>query len=79
MAAIQTRHVATPATCLHSCAAAWANTSQTLNTLAYSLSFGGQLDFGVGAAAGDVLIVVVLLFGLVYLRYAYSELRTAAA
>jgi multiple sugar transport system permease protein len=55
-----------------------ANTSQTLNTLAYSLAFTGQLDFGLGAAAGDILILIVLAFGLVYLRYAYRELRTVA-
>jgi multiple sugar transport system permease protein len=49
-----------------------ANVSQTLNTWAYSLSFT-ILDFGLGAAAGDILIVVVLVFGLLYLRYAYHE------
>jgi multiple sugar transport system permease protein len=49
-----------------------ANLSQTLNTWAYSLSFS-LLDFGLGAAAGDILVVVVFVVGLVYLRYAYSE------
>lgn len=49
-----------------------ANVSQTLNTWAYSLSFV-SLDFGLGAAAGDILMLVVLLFGLVYLRYASRE------
>jgi multiple sugar transport system permease protein len=51
-----------------------ANVSQTLNTWAYSLSFA-ILDFGLGAAAGDILMVVVLVFGLIYLRYAHRELR----
>ena len=46
-----------------------ANVSQTLNTWAYSLSFT-TLDFGLGAAAGDILIAVVLIFGLLYLWYA---------
>ena len=51
-----------------------ANTSQTLNTWAYSLSFN-TLDFGLGAAAADILVVVVMIFGLLYLRYVYQELR----
>jgi multiple sugar transport system permease protein len=51
-----------------------ANVSQTLNTWAYSLSFN-NFDFGLGAAAGDILMVVVLIFGLIYLRYAYREDR----
>ncbi len=49
-----------------------ANVSQTLNTWAYNLSFI-NLDFGLGAAAGDILMVVVLIFGLMYLRYASRE------
>jgi multiple sugar transport system permease protein len=49
-----------------------ANVSQTLNTWAYNLSFV-SLDFGLGAAAGDILMVVVLVFGLIYLRYASQE------
>jgi multiple sugar transport system permease protein len=51
-----------------------ANVSHTLNTWAYSLSFT-SLDFGLGAAAGDILMVVVLVFGLFYLRYAAREGR----
>ena len=51
-----------------------ANSSQTLNTWAYSLSFT-SLDFGLGAATGDILMLVVLVFGLVYLRYAAREER----
>ena len=51
-----------------------ANVSQTLNTWAYSLSFT-QLDFGLGASAGDILMLIVLVFGLVYLRYAAREER----
>ncbi len=51
-----------------------ANVSQTLNTWAYSLSFL-NLDFGLGAAAGDILMLVVLVFGLIYLRYAAREER----
>lgn len=49
-----------------------ANVSQTLNTWAYNLSFI-SLDFGLGAAAGDILMVVVLVFGLIYLRYSSKE------
>jgi multiple sugar transport system permease protein len=49
-----------------------ANVSQTLNTWAYNLSFV-SLDFGLGAAAGDILMVVVLIFGFIYLRYASKE------
>ncbi|HLY27918.1 MAG TPA: sugar ABC transporter permease [Aggregatilineales bacterium] len=51
-----------------------ANVSQTLNTWAYSLSFT-SFDFGLGAAAGDILMLVVLVFGLIYLRYAAREGR----
>ena len=51
-----------------------ANVSQTLNTWAYSLSFT-TFEFGLGAAAGDILMLVVLIFGFIYLRYARSEDR----
>jgi multiple sugar transport system permease protein len=53
-----------------------ANMSQTLNTFAYSLSFR-TLDFGLGAAAGDLLMVLVLGFSLLYLWYAYGVEREA--
>jgi multiple sugar transport system permease protein len=53
-----------------------ANVSQTLNTWAYSLSFT-TFEFGLGAAAGDILMIVVLIFGFIYLRYARSEDREA--
>jgi len=51
------------------------NASQTLNTWGYQLSFT-RLDFGLGAAVGDILIVVSMAFGLVYLR---SQRRAAEA
>jgi multiple sugar transport system permease protein len=49
-----------------------ANVSQVLSTWAYSLSFI-NFDFGLGAVAGDILMVVVLIFGLIYLRYTSQE------
>ncbi|WP_052809945.1 carbohydrate ABC transporter permease [Streptomonospora alba] len=44
-----------------------ANATQTLTTWSYSLSFG-ELDFGLGAAVGNLLIVIALLFAVLYLR-----------
>jgi multiple sugar transport system permease protein len=49
-----------------------ANVSQTLNTWTYNLS-RVSLDFGLGAATGDILMAVVLFFGVFYLRYAQRE------
>jgi len=45
-----------------------ANSSQTLSTWSYQLSFGPQLQFGLGAAAGNILILVAFVFGLIYIR-----------
>jgi multiple sugar transport system permease protein len=45
-----------------------ANVSQILNTWAYSLSYN-QLDFGLGAAASDILMLVVFILSLIYLYY----------
>jgi multiple sugar transport system permease protein len=45
-----------------------ANSSHTLSTWSYQLSFGPQLQFGLGAAAGNILIVVALIFGFIYIR-----------
>ena len=56
-----------------------ADTSQTLNTWAYSLAFTNGFNFGLGAAAGDILLVIVLAFGLLYLRSAYGEIRETGA
>ncbi|MFC4944495.1 carbohydrate ABC transporter permease [Pseudonocardia sp. GCM10023141] len=44
-----------------------ANATQTIATQSYQLSFQ-QFDFGQGAALGNVLIVVSLVFALFYLR-----------
>ncbi|WP_228562849.1 carbohydrate ABC transporter permease [Catenulispora rubra] len=44
-----------------------ANSSQTLTTYAYNLSFQ-QLEFGKGAAVGNLLILVAIVFAALYLR-----------
>jgi len=54
------------------------NASQTLNTWGYQLSFT-RLDFGLGAAAGDILMVVSTLFGLLYLRATRRQMREASS
>lgn len=45
-----------------------ANATHTITTYAYQLSFGGLSEFGLGAAAGDLLIIVAAVFALLYLR-----------
>jgi multiple sugar transport system permease protein len=42
------------------------------------LSFGGLAEFGLGAAAGNLLIVVALAFAVVYLRSVRGELQQAS-
>lgn len=44
-----------------------ANSTQTLATESYRLSFQ-QFDFGQGAAVGNVLIIISLIFAILYLR-----------
>jgi multiple sugar transport system permease protein len=44
-----------------------ANASQTIATQSYHLSFV-QFDFGQGAALGNILIAISLLFAIIYLR-----------
>ena len=45
------------------------DTSTTFATWSYRLSFGSMLpDFGPGAAVGNLLIVMALAFGLIYIR-----------
>ena len=44
-----------------------ANATQTIATQSYQLSFG-QFDFGQGAALGNILIVISLVFAIFYLR-----------
>jgi multiple sugar transport system permease protein len=50
-----------------------ANSTQTVTTYGYQLSFGGLSEFGLGAAAGNVLIAVAVVFGFLYLRSARGE------
>ncbi|WP_432498941.1 carbohydrate ABC transporter permease [Kineococcus auxinigenes] len=44
-----------------------ANSTQTIATFSYDMSFR-QFDFGAGAALGNILIVISLIFAVVYLR-----------
>ncbi|MEU2620342.1 sugar ABC transporter permease [Streptomyces sp. NPDC007157] len=50
-----------------------ANATHTVTTYAYQLSFGGLAEFGLGAAAGNLLIVVAAVFALFYLRSLRAE------
>ena len=54
-----------------------ADATQTVTTYGYELSFGGLSQFGLGAAASNMLIVVALVFAVFYLRSTRNE--TAAA
>ncbi|WP_062213330.1 carbohydrate ABC transporter permease [Streptomyces sp. NBRC 109706] len=49
-----------------------ADSTQTLGTLTYQLSFM-QLDFGQGAVVGNVLILISAVFALLYLRVNRSD------
>ncbi|WP_458117232.1 carbohydrate ABC transporter permease [Arthrobacter sp. D2-10] len=49
-----------------------ANSSNTLSTWSYQTSFT-DLQFGVGAAAGEILVVVALVFGFIYVRAQRKE------
>jgi multiple sugar transport system permease protein len=51
-----------------------ADSSSTLATLSYRLGFGNMLPaFSPGAAVGNLLIVIALLFGLIYIRVQRSQ------
>jgi multiple sugar transport system permease protein len=50
-----------------------ADATQTVTTYGYQLSFGGLSQFGLGAAASNLLIVVALVFAVFYLRSASEE------
>jgi multiple sugar transport system permease protein len=49
-----------------------ANSSHTIATWAYEQSFT-DLQFGVGAAAGEILVIVALIFGFIYIRAQRKE------
>jgi multiple sugar transport system permease protein len=51
-----------------------ASSSTTLSTWSYQLGFGSLLPhFGPGAAVGNILIIVALVFGLLYIRYEKAQ------
>jgi multiple sugar transport system permease protein len=53
-----------------------ADASTTLATWSYRLSFGNLLPaFGPGAAVGNLLIIVAMVFGLIYIRTQRRVLR----
>lgn len=45
-----------------------ANATQTIATFSYHMSFR-EFDFGVGAALGNILVLISLVFAIVYLRF----------
>jgi multiple sugar transport system permease protein len=53
-----------------------ANSTQILSTWSYSLSFT-DLSFGQGAAVGNVLMLVTLVFAIIYLRVIRSSLTSS--
>ncbi|MFI9383280.1 carbohydrate ABC transporter permease [Kutzneria sp. NPDC052558] len=54
-----------------------ADATQTVTTYGYQLSFGGLSQFGLGAAASNLLIVVALVFAVFYLRSTRAETEVA--
>jgi multiple sugar transport system permease protein len=55
-----------------------ADSTQTLTTLSYGLSFH-DFAFGQGAAVGNILILLATVFGLIYLRSARATLSEVAS
>jgi multiple sugar transport system permease protein len=53
-----------------------ANATQTIATRSYEMSFV-EFDFGQGAALGNVLILIALLFSVVYLRANARSMKEA--
>lgn len=52
-----------------------ANATETLTTWSFALSFE-EFDFGQGAAVGNILIVIALVFALFYLRSIRDSIRS---
>lgn len=52
------------------------NSSHTLATWSYQLAFEGDRALGMGAAVSQILVIVALVFGLLYLRAASREARS---
>ncbi len=53
------------------------DSSTTLATWSYRLSFGNLLpEFGPGAAVGNLLVVIALVFGLVYIRTQRKQINS---
>lgn len=50
-----------------------ANSSHTIATWSYQMSFEGNHELGLGTAAGELLVVVALIFGFLYLRAQNKE------
>lgn len=51
-----------------------ASATDTISTLAYTLSFR-EFQFGVGSAASNILVIISLIFALIYLRENRRELH----
>lgn len=49
------------------------NSSHILSTWSYQLSFEGEHQLGLGSAVGQILVVVALIFGLLYIRAQRKE------
>lgn len=50
-----------------------ANSSHTIATWSYQMSFEGNHELGLGTAAGELLVVVALIFGLLYIKAQSKE------
>lgn len=50
-----------------------ANSSHTIATWSYQMSFEGNHELGLGTAAGELLVVVALIFGFLYIKAQNKE------
>lgn len=50
-----------------------ANSSHTIATWSYQMSFEGKHELGLGTAAGELLVVIALIFGFLYIKAQNKE------
>lgn len=50
-----------------------ANSSHTIATWSYLMSFEGNLELGLGTAAGELLVITALIFGFLYIKAQNKE------